>query len=132
MKVAKVEQHDTSFDDEILGMKHVSKGWGFERWIVNKEEYCGKLLYFFKGKMCSWHFHKIKDETFYIQSGKIKLLWSYGDDISKANEIILEKGDRWHVKIGQRHRMIALEDTELFEFSTQHFDEDSYRLQRGD
>ena len=121
-----------SREARLLGMKHVSKGWGFERWIVNKEDYCGKLLYFFKGKMCSWHFHKIKDETFYIQSGKIKLLWSYDDDISKANEIILEKGDKWHVKIGQRHRMIALEDTELFEFSTQHFDEDSYRLQRGD
>jgi hypothetical protein len=25
-----------------------------------------------------------------------------------------------------------LEDTELFEFSTQHFDEDSYRLEKGD
>jgi len=28
--------------------------------------------------------------------------------------------------------MIALEDCELFEFSTQHFDEDSYRIQKGD
>ena len=27
-------------------MKHVDKGWGWERWIVNKEEYCGKLLFF--------------------------------------------------------------------------------------
>jgi len=28
--------------------------------------------------------------------------------------------------------MEALEDTELFEFSTQHFDEDSYRIINGD
>jgi len=28
--------------------------------------------------------------------------------------------------------MIALEDTELFEFSTQHFDEDSHRIKKGD
>ena len=28
----------------------VSKGWGFEKWIVNTDEYCGKLLYFVKGK----------------------------------------------------------------------------------
>jgi len=28
--------------------------------------------------------------------------------------------------------MIALEDSELFEFSTQHFDEDSYRIIKGD
>ena len=27
---------------------------------------------------------------------------------------------------------IALQDTELFEFSTQHFDSDSYRLIKGD
>jgi hypothetical protein len=25
-----------------------------------------------------------------------------------------------------------LEDTELFEFSTEHFDEDSYRIEKGD
>jgi hypothetical protein len=28
--------------------------------------------------------------------------------------------------------MIALEDTELFEFSTEHFETDSYRLMKGD
>jgi len=28
--------------------------------------------------------------------------------------------------------MIGLQDTEMFEFSTQHFDSDSYRLKKGD
>ena len=111
---------------------YVSKGWGYEKWVVNKEDYCGKLLFFFKGKKCSWHYHKVKDETFYIQSGRIELFWSNGDSLEHANSIILEKGDTWHVPIGQRHRMLALEDTELFEFSTQHFDEDSYRIIKGD
>ena len=32
-------------------IKFVSKGWGFEKWIVNCKEYCGKLLYFVKGSM---------------------------------------------------------------------------------
>ena len=27
-----------------LPIKYVPKGWGFEKWIVNCEEYCGKLL----------------------------------------------------------------------------------------
>ena len=31
-----------------------------------------------------------------------------------------------------KHRMYALEDTELFEFSTEHFDEDKYRIIPGD
>ena len=120
-----------------LEIKFVPKGWGFEKWIVNKEEYCGKLLYFVKGKRCSWHYHKLKDEVFYVQSGKIKVLYSDGDEMYNggvlvANSIILGPGDNFHVYRGLRHQMIALEDTELFEFSTQHFDEDSYRITKGD
>ncbi len=30
------------------------------------------------------------------------------------------------------HQMEALEDSELFEFSTQHLDADSHRLEKGD
>ena len=110
----------------------VPKGWGFEKWIVNCEEYCGKLLYFVKGKRCSWHYHKLKDEVFYIQSGRILLKYSDDDDLGKANSVILEPGDRFHVYRGLRHQMIAMLDTELFEFSTQHFDSDSYRVIKGD
>jgi mannose-6-phosphate isomerase-like protein (cupin superfamily) len=108
------------------------KGWGFEKWIVNSEKYCGKILYFVKDKKCSWHYHKIKDEVFYIQSGKILLKYSQSDDIISASEIILDRGDKFHIVPGLRHQMIALEDTELFEFSTQHFEDDSYRVIKGD
>ena len=52
--------------------------------------------------------------------------------MSKAKEMVLGPGDNFHVYRGLRHQMLALEDTELFEFSTQHFDEDSHRLQKGD
>ena len=113
-------------------IKLVPKGWGFEKIICNSKEYCGKLLHFVKGKKCSWHFHKLKDETFYIQSGKILLRYSDEDELSNALEIILSKGDKFHVYCGLRHQMFAIEDTELFEFSTQHFDEDSYRIEKGD
>ncbi len=117
------------YSDDI---KFVSKGWGFEKWIVNSPEYCGKLLYFSKNKKCSWHFHKLKDEVFYVQSGKIVVKYSEQDSIENAQEVVLEKGDRFHVYRGLRHQMIALQDTELFEFSTEHFDEDSYRIEKGD
>ena len=110
----------------------VSKGWGFEKVICNSPEYCGKLLYFIKGKKCSWHYYKLKDETFYIQSGKILLKYYDEDDIAFAQEVILNKGDKFHIYRGLRHQMLALEDTELFEFSTQHFDDDSYRIIPGD
>tara|TARA_R100000008_G_scaffold40649_1_gene23326 strand:+ start:5905 stop:6252 length:348 start_codon:yes stop_codon:yes gene_type:complete len=115
-----------------MDMKFVPKGWGFEKWIVNCEEYCGKLLYFVKGKRCSWHYHKLKDEVFYIQSGEMLVKYSDHDDIDLAEETILRKGDSFHVYRGLRHQMLALEDTELFEFSTQHFDSDSHRILKGD
>ena len=115
-----------------LPIKHVPKGWGWEKWIVNCEEYCGKLLFFEEGKKCSWHYHVKKDEVFYLQSGKIRVIFNVEDDLSTAKEIILNPGDNFHVYRGLRHQMHALEDSELFEFSTQHFDSDSYRIERGD
>ena len=108
------------------------KGWGYEKWIVNKPEYCGKLLFFNKGKKCSWHFHKLKDEVFYLQSGKLLVKYSDEENLETAKELILNAGDSFHVYIGLKHQMIALEDSELFEFSTQHFEDDSYRIIKGD
>ena len=62
------------------------------------------------------------------------MLVKYGDedDIQKAQEMTLYPGMNFHINRGLKHQMIALEDSELFEFSTQHFDEDSYRIQKGD
>jgi quercetin dioxygenase-like cupin family protein len=113
-------------------MKHVDKGWGYEKWIVNKEEYCGKLLFFKQGKQCSWHYHKIKDETFYLQSGKLQIFYGSNDSLKEAKTFIMNPGDNMHIPIYTKHKMLAIEDSELFEFSTQHFDEDSYRIEKGD
>ena len=96
-------------------MKHVEKGWGWERWICNGPEYCGKLLFFNKGKRCSWHVHRLKDEVFYLQSGKMIVYYSDDDDITKGRQLILNPGDNFHVYRGLRHQMVALEDSELFE-----------------
>lgn len=109
-----------------------AKGWGYEYWIANTDLYCGKLLYFNKGKKCSWHYHEIKDETFFIQEGLFIVLTSENDDIESATRRYMKPGDSLHVTPGLRHQMIALEDSILYEFSTQHFDDDSYRIIKGD
>ena len=113
-------------------IKIVPKGWGYEKWIVNTDLYCGKLLHIIKGKKCSWHYHKLKDETFYLQEGRLLVRYSDEDDIEKSGQLIMERGDKFHVYNGLRHQMTALEDSDLFEFSTQHFDEDSNRIILGD
>ena len=89
-------------------------------------------MHIIKGKQCSWHYHKLKDETFYLQEGRLRVKYSDDDDRDNAKEMIMERGDKFHVYRGLRHQMFALEDSDLFEFSTQHFDSDSNRVIPGD
>jgi len=104
------------------------KIWGHEEWIANNDKYCGKKLFVRKGHRCSMHHHKIKDETFYLASGKMLLEMEYE---GQKSERILTPGDVQHIKIGLWHRFTALEDSELFEFSTFHMDSDSHRREIG-
>jgi mannose-6-phosphate isomerase-like protein (cupin superfamily) len=107
------------------------KAWGYELWIHNDEQYCGKILHFNKGAKFSMHFHVIKNETWYIQKGKFKLIGIDADTADRYEEI-LEKGDLVYVERGLSHQLIALEEGDVFEISTQHFEEDSYRVEKGD
>ena len=101
-------------------------------WIHNDTDYCGKLLFFEKGKRCSYHYHKIKSETFYLQDGKMLIIHGEDDNYGDAEQTLLTAGDVFEVPVGMRHQMIAIEDCNLFEFSTEHFEEDSYRILKGD
>lgn len=114
--------------------QHHPKGWGHEDWVSNNEEYCGKLLFFKKGKRCSFHYHEKKRETFYLFSGKMEIRVGWEDDLngSEIKSYILNPSDCLEIPKGLRHQMIALEDSNLFEFSTTHFEEDSKRIIKGD
>ena len=101
----------------------VPKNWGEEHWIVNGE-YCGKKLVLKKGHRCSLHYHKVKDEVFYVIRGRVLLELA-------AKEEILEAGDHRHVAPGTVHRFSGLDDAEIIEFSTHHEDSDSYRVENG-
>jgi mannose-6-phosphate isomerase-like protein (cupin superfamily) len=113
-------------------MRIVPKGWGREVWISNGELYCGKILEIRKGKRCSLHFHKIKTESFYLRSGRLKIRVKESPESDTIEEFELEAGQCMDVPIGLVHQMEAIEDAELYEFSTQHFDSDSHRLIPGD
>lgn len=106
----------------------VEKAWGHEEWIVNNDKYCGKKMFVKTGFRCSMHHHKVKDETFYIASGKVLLEM---EDEGKKNQRVMLPGDIQHIKIGLWHRFTGLEDSEILEFSTFHMDEDSYRGEIG-
>jgi mannose-6-phosphate isomerase-like protein (cupin superfamily) len=113
-------------------VKIVPKGWGREVWIANGDLYCGKILEISKGKRCSLHYHRIKTESFYLRSGRLKVRVKESLESPEIEEFELAAGQCMDVPVGLVHQMEALEDAELYEFSTQHFDSDSHRIVRGD
>ena len=109
----------------------VPKGWGEEIIIENNEMYWGKLLIFKKGCKFSMHYHLIKDETWYVDKGEFIYRW-IDTETAETIEQKLKPGDVVRQRVGQPHQLIALTDGTVFEVSTQHFDEDSYRVVKGD
>ena len=115
------------------GPVHIEpKGWGREVWIVNNAKYCGKILEIRKGKRCSLHFHKLKTESFYLRRGRLRIRLKESVHADTIREFDLREGECMDIPPGLVHQMHAIEDSELYEFSTQHFESDSYRIVKGD
>jgi len=105
-------------------LKRVDKVWGHEEWIVNNELYCGKLLYLNKDYQCSLHYHKNKDETFYVLTGKIQLEMN-------GTKKILYPGQSERILPYMKHRFTGMVDSVIIEFSTHHEEDDSYRIEES-
>ena len=120
------------YDVKIQHPKKVEKKWGYELWIHNNTDYCGKLLVFTKsGNKFSMHYHMIKDETWYVQKGAFQFDWIDTENGERCYTQI-QKGDVIEIKKGLPHQLTALtEEATVFEVSVQHFDEDSYRIYRN-
>jgi quercetin dioxygenase-like cupin family protein len=100
-------------------IKVVEKVWGNEEWIINRT-YCGKFLNLKQGFRCSMHFHKVKDETFLILTGKVLM------EVDGEKKIMVP-GDTQIIEPNQKHRFTGLENSRMLEISTHHEDSDSYR-----
>ena len=86
----------------------VEKGWGYEMIWATNEHYCGKIMVFNReGAKTSMHFHKEKDETWFVNSGKFKVAY-----IDTNNSTLYEKelgeGATWHNPPLQPHQLICL------------------------
>jgi len=119
------------FNTIECGECNIPKGWGHEIIFENNELYCGKLLNFKQGAKFSMHYHMIKDETWYVQEGDFIYRW-INTETAEVNERILKVGDTVRQYPGQPHQLEALTDGVVYEVSTEHFDEDSYRVWKGD
>ena len=121
-----------NFNVKIKEPKRVEKKWGHELWIHNDNQYCGKLLVFtHSGNKFSMHYHMIKNETWYVQEGAFQFDWIDTESAERCYTQ-LQKGDVVYIEKGLPHQLTALTDNSIvFEVSTEHFDEDSYRIYRN-
>jgi mannose-6-phosphate isomerase-like protein (cupin superfamily) len=106
--------------------QRVEKPWGHEIWWAHTDDYAGKLLVVNAGQALSLQFHRQKDETSYLLSGRLRL--TRGASAEELDEQEIEPGQAWRNEPGTVHSIEALEDSVVLEVSTPHL-EDVVRLQ---
>ena len=109
----------------------VEKGWGHELIWATNDKYCGKLLKFNKGAKFSMHFHREKDETWYVLDGEFLVHWINTAN-ANINTTILKTGNIWRNEPLFPHQIECIEEGTIIEVSTPDSVEDNYRVQKGD
>jgi mannose-6-phosphate isomerase len=103
-------------------VRKVDKPWGYELIWALTGVYCGKVLFVKKGHSLSLQFHREKDESWLIQSGRAKLeLGEVGAPMLEQE--VIAAGSAFHFPPGTVHRVTALEDTTILEVSTPQLDD---------
>ena len=99
----------------------VDKPWGYElRWAIT-DRYAGKVLHVNKGEALSLQFHERKDEHQYVIRGAVDVeLGVEGGELTTRR---MQAGDTLHITPGTRHRITAVEDTDIVEVSTPELDD---------
>jgi mannose-6-phosphate isomerase len=106
--------------------KRVEKPWGHEVWWAHTDRYAGKLLVVNAGHALSLQYHREKDETSHLLSGRLQLI--VGANADELVEQEIEPGQSWRIKPGTVHSIEALEDSVVLEASTPQL-KDVVRLQ---
>lgn len=112
-----------------VSIQKIEKPWGHELIWAKTKDYVGKVLHIKKGHKLSLQYHRIKEETIIVVKGKMNFVFE--NDKGILEEILLSEGEAHHIPTGKKHRMIAVEDCDVYEVSTPHLDdvvrlEDSY------
>jgi mannose-6-phosphate isomerase-like protein (cupin superfamily) len=112
----------TSFDPWAFEPQRVEKPWGYELIWALSESYCGKVLVVRAGHSLSLQFHREKDESWLVHSGRAKLeLGKVGDAV--LSEEVVGPGAAFRFRPGTVHRVTALEETTILEASTPQLDD---------
>jgi mannose-6-phosphate isomerase-like protein (cupin superfamily) len=102
--------------------RRVDKPWGYELIWAVADDYVGKLLFVKAGHSLSLQFHRVKDESWYLQQGRAELeMAAPGERV--PNSEVVSAGAAFRLRPGTVHRIRALEDTVVLEVSTPHLDD---------
>ena len=101
-------------------MRRVPKPWGEEIIFAETEKYAGKILVVRRNESLSLQYHQRKDETLYLYRGRVRL-WI--EEEGGLREKVLSPGDSCRIVPGTRHRLQAMEDSEVLEVSTPELDD---------
>jgi mannose-6-phosphate isomerase-like protein (cupin superfamily) len=111
-----------SLDRWAFEVRKVDKPWGHELIWALSEQYCGKVLFVKAGAALSLQFHREKDESWFVQSGRARL--ELGEAGAKVlHEEVIAAGAAFRYRPGTVHRVTAIEDTTILEVSTPHLDD---------
>lgn len=102
-------------------VERVEKPWGYELIYAATDRYCGKVLFVRAGEQLSLQFHRAKDETIYVQSGRVEL--EIGEPGKPVDVEVVAPGRAFHLAPGTVHRLRAIEDTVILEVSTPELDD---------
>jgi len=102
-------------------MRRVEKPWGHELIWAHTDRYVGKILHVTAGESLSLQYHVAKDETIMVLTGRIEL--EHYADGEAPTKTILSPHEPFHITPGLRHRMVALEDSNIVEVSTAELDD---------
>ncbi|MEA2628695.1 MAG: hypothetical protein QOJ10_1155 [Chloroflexota bacterium] len=102
-------------------LSRVDKPWGYElRWAMT-DRYLGKVLHVNRGEALSLQYHERKDECQYVVAGAVDIELGGPDGTLTTHR--MSAGDTLHITPGTRHRITAIEDTDIFEVSTPEVDD---------
>jgi mannose-6-phosphate isomerase len=108
-------------DRFAVEVKRVEKPWGYELVYAATDQYSGKVIFIRAGEQLSLQFHRAKDETIYVHSGRVE--FEIGDPGKPMDTEVIAPGRAFHLGAGTVHRLRALEDTVLLEVSTPELDD---------
>ena len=109
-------------DKFTIEPEKVDKPWGHELIWAKTERYVGKTLFLKAGESLSLQFHKVKDEAWYVLSGRAEVELG-GPGERMLNSEIVSPGAAFHFPAGTVHRVKAVEDTTILEVSTPELDD---------